>query len=716
MVQRFNKSTVKSIARLPLFFLLFTKGAKLSVHLVLRGVQQLCTALHHISDITDLDVCSGVFRATLQQSARLAVNRGAILGPRMDPLIIALVIACFGQVLMARTDNPEIVFNGLYHVVFPGNFLSRFHQCLCDDNVKSCSVDYELDSNLGYPYGYRVTDVDVEDLESGGQSAMYGAAYQCHPGQFGAEGEIICTKLKTDDAGCRGWTTSSVRNSVCLSFSLPTTEPRCYFSCVDVLWSGFFVKYKHFPSAEQPKPESCLGSTGVPDMTTATTVTTVTTTTTSREVLPESTSVPNRNSSQSAGPGVSMKTEDDGDGDGSLALGVGIGCAFIVVLVVVFVAAFVLWRRKRNRNASHRKPTLPFIPHLHSNNAYQASQAGREKRKFSTGENGGEYAAYLEPVHIYSHVTGEEEQAVVYENIDAIERKESLKRDGVKASNGSHVGPTRTGAAFGSSQHEAHPYDVASSVDSSAPDPYNKKKKKHGKKDNGGNGKKKGGPGEAGDLSHDYNRLHTGRSGKGAEVSRSILARYNNPPTPPSAPNEDDSIYEGYEEDWQEDEGAVAQEASMNAYSMATPPDEGAVAQEASMNAYSMATPTDEGAVAQEASMNAYSMATPTDAGEAGRADQGTNSNPSNQAPNSAGKSSAPYENLNFPAALGILNPGFSPDDPQNSNQDYLVLREDAENAEEGEGISAENANKSIVASDSDPPNVYFELEKDPDL
>ena len=539
--------------------------------------------------------------------------------------------------------------------------------------MKSCSVDYELDSNLGYPYGYRVTDVDVEDLESGGQSAMYGAAYQCHPGQFGAEGEIICTKLKTDDAGCRGWTTSSVRNSVCPSFGVPTTEPRCDFSCVDVLWSEFLVKYEHFPSAEQPKPESCLGSTGVLDMTTATTMTT---TTTSREVLPESTSVPNRNSSQSAGPGVSMKTEDDGGGDGSLALGVGIGCAFIVVLVVVFVAAFVLWRRKRNRNASHRKPTLPFIPHLHSNNAYQASQAGREKRKFSTGENGGEYAAYLEPVHIYSHVTGEEEQAVVYENIDAIERKESLKRDGVKASNGSHVGPTRTGAAFGSSQHEAHPYDVASSVDSSAPDPYNKKKKKHGKKDNGGNGKKKGGAGEAGDLSHDYNRLHTGRSGKGAEVSRSILARYNNPPTPPSAPNEDDSIYEGYEEDWQEDEGAVAQEASMNA----------------------------------------YSLATPTDAGEAGRADQGTNSNPSNQAPNSAGKSSAPYKNLNFPAALGILNRGFSPDDPQNSNHDYLVLREDAENAEEGEGISAENANKSTVASDSDPSNVYFELEKGPDL
>ena len=440
---------------------------------------------------------------------------------------------------------------------------------------------------------------------------------------------MTCTRLESDDPGCLGWTPSRAGNYVCHSFEVPITHRSCDFRCVDVLWSGYEVKYQNFPSIDQPSPGMCHGPSP-------------TTTETNQGTLPEMTSVQTQNSTtggedeeEGGDGGVAMKNEDDG-GVNPAALGAGIGCAVIALLMVVFVATFIFWRRRRKRDASMNKPTLPYIPHLHANNTYNSgSQVGggsSGKRKFSSGDNSTEYAAYLEPIHIYSHVNEDETAGAVYENIG------DMARDG--AANGGYAGGQYSSAklqtlgAPGSSKSDKHkenqdPYDLATEFEqSSVSDQGKKKKKKQGKKD-----KDRGGPV---DLSHDYNRLHTGRSGKGEEVSRSILARYNNPPTPPSAPREVDSIYEGYDEDWQEEaEGDLSK------------------ARTASTNPYSMATSFDE--------VGEGAVPTPGDA----KPVQSTIQSPNDTEP----KSPSPYANVQEAGPLGMINAAYTPDTPENSNR-----------------------------------------------
>ncbi|GFR70817.1 hypothetical protein ElyMa_002081900 [Elysia marginata] len=153
-------------------------------------------------------------------------------------------------------------------------------------------------------------------------------------------------------------------------------------------------------------------------------------------------------------------------------------------------------------------------------------------------------------------------------------------------------------------------------------------------------------------------------------LSRSILARYNNPPTPPSAPDDDDddeSVYEGYAQDGQGEE---------------------------------------EKAKAQAASMNAYSIAMPVDGEEAGRSPQiGQESHLDQGREGLETESSCAYQNLRETARLGKVNAAYIPDNAKNSNNEYLCLNENA--------MCAENGDKSNTAGDPRSPGVYFELEKD---
>ncbi|GFO20221.1 hypothetical protein PoB_004672600 [Plakobranchus ocellatus] len=489
-----------------------------------------------------------------------------------------------------RCDDPEIVFNGLYHVVFKGSYLSRFHRCLCEEDEESCTIEYRLQTNLGYVYGYEVMDVDDENIEDPRSVDSYDSAFQCEPGAFGTEGTITCTRLRQEEPRC-----SMGSNPVCRSFRVPTTDRRCDASCVDIHWTGFFVSYENFPDDETPQQGLCDASTPVTEVFTTSTRP-ETTFSTTRSPDEETTARPaNQTSTQGPGAGVSMKDEGGGGGgDSAVALGAGIGCAIIVLLVVIVGA--LLWRRKRSREASTNKPSMPYIPHLHasSSNAYNtASYDNSRNRKVSshrynpTTGNGSEYAGYLEPVHVYAHIIDDEDNP--YANVDDFSHS-----NGKTTTPSALPSPPVTAAAAITTTGVTHvqqarilgPYDLASSITSPAVGEGEKKKKKLGvlglgKKEKGMDIRNKGERGTDTSLAHDYNRLHAGRAGKSQEVSRSILARYNNPPAPPSTPLEVDSFYEVYDEEREEEEEGRETPESPNAYSMAGPVIDGQADQQA---------------------------------------------------------------------------------------------------------------------------------------
>ncbi|GFO00548.1 hypothetical protein PoB_002705300 [Plakobranchus ocellatus] len=129
----------------------------------------------------------------------------------------------------------EIVFDNIYTLVFRSNRMRRFQECMCDDDVSECILDYITDREQG-EYYYEAEGTSKRTL----LSHIHGnITFLCSPGGFTPPDQTRCVRLRDSYERC-------TMQEHCLLTHVDYFQNSCDSKCINVAWSGYSVSFRNF--------------------------------------------------------------------------------------------------------------------------------------------------------------------------------------------------------------------------------------------------------------------------------------------------------------------------------------------------------------------------------------------------------------------------------------------------------------------------------------
>ncbi|GFO00550.1 hypothetical protein PoB_002705500 [Plakobranchus ocellatus] len=237
----------------------------------------------------------------------------------------------------------EIQFDNFYILVFRKNAMRRFQECMCDDDVSECILDYITERELGeYYYEARGTSerTPLSDIHGN-------ITFLCTPGGFIPPDQVRCVRLRNSYERC-------TRQENCLFTHIDFFQNSCDLKCINVAWSGYSLSFRNFTQNlmfqdgtcwdPPPQDDNIISTSAEPVLTSSTAETT---------------------------PYI-LNNDDDKNSDTEIIVA-AVGWGVLAIIIIIAVISFLILRTKFRLTKKVQIPSMQSSRVIQNN--YTASNA-----------------------------------------------------------------------------------------------------------------------------------------------------------------------------------------------------------------------------------------------------------------------------------------------------------------------------------------------------